>query len=138
MEWMCFKIAERQHGRLPPGLTMALRNGSAESTSDVRAKRLERVADAIDVSLVRGAAQAGRQFTIYADLELCLPCDGRKGMHVHLRWYPGGQVRFGGQAFPNVRDLLSVKDKQAVTDFESDCAVVLYLRKGTPTMAFCC
>ena len=35
-----------------------------------------------------------------------------------------------GQAFPNVRDLLSVQDKQAVKDFESDCAVVYISGKG--------
>ena len=35
-----------------------------------------------------------------------------------------------GQAFPNVRDLLSVKDKQAVKEFESTSAVVYISGKG--------
>ena len=40
----------------------------------------------------------------------------------------GNEIK--GQAFPNVRDLLSVKDKQAVKDFESECAVVYISGKG--------
>ena len=35
-----------------------------------------------------------------------------------------------GQAFPNVRDLLSVKDKQAIKEFESSAAVVYISGKG--------
>ena len=44
-------------------------------------------------------------------------------MHEQLCGHPGGQ-RDQRPGFPNVRDLLSVKDKQAVEDFESECAVV--------------
>ena len=39
-----------------------------------------------------------------------------------------GEIK--SQAFPNVRDLLSVKDKQEAKDFQSDYAVVYISRKG--------
>ena len=40
----------------------------------------------------------------------------------------GSEIK--GQAFPDVRDLLSVKDKQAVKEFESTSAVVYISGKG--------
>ena len=126
MEWKCFKIAER-----------ALVDFFVDTAwpCAMSVLRVLQMCKANDLSVVcrchRHVLGVGHNSSaLHADLEL--PADHSRTAKSCTNNCAGILVgnEIKGQAFPDVRDLLSVKDKQAVKDFESDCAVVYISGKG--------
>ena len=91
MEWMCFKISERDTVNClldsPWPCAMAvLRTLQMCEPNDLSVLQMPPTFPWCGATLkLEGNSLKN------ADLELRLPCDGRKGMCVHLHWYSGGE-----------------------------------------------
>ena len=129
MEWKCFKIAERD-----------LVDFFVDSpwSCAMSVLRVLQMCEADDLSVLQMPKTCP---WCHHDLKL-------EGMSLYMQiWTHLDHARTGkgctntytgilvgseikGQAFPDVRDLLSVKDKQAVKEFESSAAVVYISGKG--------
>ena len=78
--------------------------------------------------------EAGRHVVVHADLHLLgTRQDWQRLYNTYTGILEGSEVN--RQAFPNVRELLSVKDKKAIKDFESPGNHRLHLWKGTSSVA---
>ena len=131
MEWKCFKIAER-----------ALVDFFVDSAwpCAMSVLRVLQMCEANDLSVLQMPSTCpwcGHKLklegnSLYMQIWNYLDHARENGKVVHQQLCAGHLVgsEIKGQAFPDVRDLLSVKDKKLVKDFESDCAVVYISGKG--------
>ena len=130
MEWKCFKIAERAlvdffvDSPWPCAMSV-LRVLQMCEADDLSVLQMPKTCPWCDRVLKLEGMSLYMQIWSYLD-------HAKSGKACTTNTYAGILVgnEIKGQAFPDVRDLLSVRDKQAVKEFESTSAVVYISGKG--------
>ena len=135
MEWKCYKIAERALVDFfvdsPWVCSMSvLRVLQMCEADDLSVLQMPKTCPWCDHVLKLEGMSLYMQIWTYLDHART----GRECTNTYTGILAGNEIH--GQAFPDVRDLLSVKDKQAVKEFESSAAIVYIFWKGTPSVAF--
>ena len=129
IEWQCFKISERAlidfFMDAPWSAAMAvLRVLQMCEEDDLNILQMPKTCPWCNHALKLEGMSLYMQIYTYLDHAK----SGRGCTNTYTGILEGSEVK--RQAFPNVRELLSVKDKQAIKDFESPATVVYISGKG--------
>ena len=129
MEWMCFKISEK--GMIDclldspwPCAVAVLRTLQMCEPNDMSVLQMPRTCPWCGATIKLEGNSLYVQIWNYASHMMT----AKACVCTYTGIMAGSELK--DQAFPNVWDLLSVKDKQEVTEFQSDCAVVYISGKG--------
>ena len=134
IEWQCFKISERAlidfFMDAPWSAAMAvLRVLQMCEEDDLSILQMPKTCPWCNHALKLEGMSLYMQIYTYLDHAK----SGRGCTNTYTGILEGSEVK--RQAFPNVRELLSVKDKKAIKDFESPATVVYISGKGTSSVA---
>ena len=129
IEWQCFKISERAlidfFMDAPWSAAIAvLRVLQMCEEDDMNILQMPKVCPWCDHTLKLEGMSLYMQIYTYLDHAK----SGRGCANTYTGILEGSEVK--RQAFPNVRELLSVKDKKAIKDFESPATIVYISGKG--------